>query len=289
MAAHSPKDLQALEARVIKVIRTLESVRLLLENKDFDAARLIMDSATAEFLLLSDQMHGRPAGKTTAQIPERETSREAEMSTDINASVLEEYAARFFESLRLLLTAPIEFWRTIGLPMRAVFFIIFLCPFVYGAYRLYENTRLRDHGLVGEYFGDRDLQSFAEKRIDKNINFRWGFLSPLDHFKADDFSVRWTGFLVVDSEDEYEFFAYVDDGARVWIDDTQVIDEWRVHAGTLAQGKIRLSPGAHRIKVEYFEALGDTVIKLYWKSSKQGYRRIIPPDNFYPDESHLPR
>jgi hypothetical protein len=56
----------------------------------------------------------------------------------------------------------------------------------------------------------------------------------------------------------------VDDGVRVYVDNTLVIDAWRVQAATSYFGDIYLSEGYHQIRVEYFEETGVAAIAVYW-------------------------
>ena len=58
----------------------------------------------------------------------------------------------------------------------------------------------------------------------------------------------------------YRFWATVDDGVRIWVDDQLIIDYWRIGPATTVQCDHYLSPGPHTIKVEYFQAEGVAVI-----------------------------
>ncbi len=51
-----------------------------------------------------------------------------------------------------------------------------------------------------------------------------------------------------------------DDGLRVWVDDQLVVDRWDIHESTL--DRVALSPGRHRIRLEYFEATGWAELKV---------------------------
>ena len=52
----------------------------------------------------------------------------------------------------------------------------------------------------------------------------------------------------------YDLAVLSDDGVRVWVDDTLVIDRWSVHETAL--DRVALTPGARRLRIEYFEATG---------------------------------
>jgi len=44
-----------------------------------------------------------------------------------------------------------------------------------------------------------------------------------------------------------------------------VIDSWRVQPPTNYFGDIKLSPGTHSIRVEYYEETGGASIRLTWQ------------------------
>ena len=52
----------------------------------------------------------------------------------------------------------------------------------------------------------------------------------------------------------HEMLVLSDDGVRVWVDGTLAVDRWSVH-GTAAD-RVPLTPGRHRIRIDYFEATG---------------------------------
>ncbi len=58
----------------------------------------------------------------------------------------------------------------------------------------------------------------------------------------------------------YEIRTISDDGLRVWVDGTLVIDRWNIHGSTIDRAPI--AAGAHTVKVEYFEATGWAELRL---------------------------
>jgi len=111
-------------------------------------------------------------------------------------------------------------------------------------------------GLKAEYFNNEQLQGEpALTRIDERVDFHWGAGSYSDEGPVDHFSVRWTGYFIPDAEDDYKFYVSADDGARLYLDDVRVIDDWKTHAETLDTYSTHLAAGkAHKIRLEYFES-----------------------------------
>ena len=126
---------------------------------------------------------------------------------------------------------------------------------------------LTSGGLSGEYFSNTSLSGIpALQRIDGSIDFDWGAGGPFDGI-SDNFSVRWSGFIVPQITGSYTFQVTGDDGIRLWVDETQLIDAWRDQAPTsYTSGQVSLVAGfAYPVKMEFFENSGGAVARLYWK------------------------
>lgn len=116
------------------------------------------------------------------------------------------------------------------------------------------------------YFNNRNLSGDPVwVRDEEKIDNDWGGGSPNPPVvKDDNFSVRWTRTINLPGGN-YRFFATMDDGMRVWIDDQLVIDSWtdsQVHTVTADRF---LNGGDHSFRVEYFEAGGMAVAKFNWQ------------------------
>jgi hypothetical protein len=118
----------------------------------------------------------------------------------------------------------------------------------------------------GEYFGNRDLKGWpALTRNDRAIDFEWGNGSPDPALPADNFSVRWKHTLGFDAG-TYRFLTSTDDGVRVWVDSTLVVDAWidqkQLNTHT---GEVYLAAGQHTITVEYYEHGGEASAHVWWQ------------------------
>ena len=123
-----------------------------------------------------------------------------------------------------------------------------------------------------EYYNNTTLSGTpAVTRNDTTLNFDWGYGSPATGINADYFSARWTKNVAFASAATYLFSATVDDGVRVWVDGSIVIDKWYEQSRTTHTGSIYLAAGTHQIKVEYFEATGTAVCGVGWSTG------TVPP------------
>src|SRR3984893_8635167 len=85
-------------------------------------------------------------------------------------------------------------------------------------------------GLQGEYFNNDSLEGApALVRTDEKIGFRWAEGSYVDGGPVDRFSVRWSGYFIPRTDDDYKFFVSADDGVRLYVNDQRVIDDWQRH------------------------------------------------------------
>lgn len=86
-----------------------------------------------------------------------------------------------------------------------------------------EQRTLFSAGLSAQYFDNADLTNQKLTRTDAQINFDWGSGSPGSNIGSDTFSARWTGYIQPQYSQKYTFTATVDDGARVWVNNTSSI------------------------------------------------------------------
>jgi len=123
-------------------------------------------------------------------------------------------------------------------------------------------------GLEGEYYSDTDLKNLVTKRVDANVDFNWGERPPMDGIANKDWSARWTGFITVKKTGDYIFSAASDDGARLWINNELLVDNWRVQACLTFSAKkaIHMEAGTpYPVKLEYWQAAGGAAVRLSWK------------------------
>jgi LysM repeat protein len=116
---------------------------------------------------------------------------------------------------------------------------------------------------TGYYFGTQFLTDLIFTRNDSKIDFDWGTGSPGNGVPKDFFSVRWISTQYF-AGGLYQFNATIDDGVRIWVDGSLVVNEWFDHAGTVAKGTTNIAAGNHTIKVEYYEKGHQAKISVTW-------------------------
>jgi hypothetical protein len=117
----------------------------------------------------------------------------------------------------------------------------------------------------GEYFANSSLAGEPTLvREDQDIDFNWGEESPDPSLPADAFSARWTRTLHFD-EGDYAFHVLADDGVRLFLDGQPLIDQWAAREANELTAQIQLTGGEHTLTLEYFEAYGGALARLWWE------------------------
>ncbi|HXX93320.1 MAG TPA: protein kinase, partial [Planctomycetota bacterium] len=137
-------------------------------------------------------------------------------------------------------------------------------------------------GLIGDYFWDRELTQPALSRIDSRVDYRWSGVSPWTGGPSESYSARWRGYVRVPKSGSYTLQVTSDDGMRLFVDDTQVLVNWSVHAETIDRVTLILEEGYHPLRLEYFQGLGDSVITLAWNAPGEAVGPIPSSLLFHP-------
>ncbi len=133
-------------------------------------------------------------------------------------------------------------------------------------------------GLRGEYFANIGLSGTPTLTRFEAVNFNWGNAAPDATLPADNFSVRWTGYVTPTSSGSWRFQTYSDDGVRIWVNGVQLINNWTDHSPTTnSSGTISLTAGTrYTIKVEFYERGGGAVMQLRWRPPGSSSYVAIP-------------
>ncbi|MEV0994894.1 PA14 domain-containing protein [Nonomuraea sp. NPDC050202] len=134
---------------------------------------------------------------------------------------------------------------------------------------------IQEQGLSATYFDNADLTGPKLTRVDPGVNFDWGAGTPDPAIGPDTFSVRWTGKVIADRAETYTFITTSDDGVRLWVDGTLVVDAWTDHSKRDDSGQIALTAGAHDLRMEFYDNGYDAIAQLHW-SSPSIQRQVVP-------------
>jgi hypothetical protein len=111
--------------------------------------------------------------------------------------------------------------------------------------------------------------------------FSQGFPGVTDRFEW--FAIQYTGRFWIQKPGVYEFALTSDDGAKLYIDDREVIDNDGQHPPVTEQRRVSLSGGIHRIRIPYFQGprfMVALVLKVAGPDDEDP--RIFSTDEFKP-------
>lgn len=148
----------------------------------------------------------------------------------------------------------------------AIFFsLILTAGFVVGLFMEPAESRANlTAGWQAEYFGNMTLEGDPViVDTDEIIEMNWFTAAPYENLPADYFSVRWTA-TVNFRNGVYRFRVGADDGIRLIIDGTTIIDAYEPGTFRTITRDVRLRHGEHELLVEYFEETGFAGVLVDW-------------------------
>jgi hexosaminidase len=98
--------------------------------------------------------------------------------------------------------------------------------------------------------------------------------------REDEFAVRFSGYFSAPADGVYAFHLISDDGSRLRIGKTVVVDHDGLHGASERSGEIILRQGMHSFTIEFFEAGGAERLEVYYEGPGLT-RQPIPPSVFW--------
>jgi len=93
----------------------------------------------------------------------------------------------------------------------------------------------------------------------------------------DHFYVRWEGALWINTGGRYKFLTTSDDGSKLLIDGSQVLDNGGWHGMRRREGSVDLTAGTHPLIMEFFEGGGGAGIIFEWEGPDSNNQRQVVP------------
>lgn len=144
-------------------------------------------------------------------------------------------------------------------------------------------------GLTGTYFSQGGtarayFSGTSAQRIDSTVDFDWASgTTGVTGIGSDDFSVRWTGLIRVPTTGSYNFRTQSDDGVRLYINGSLLIDNWTDHGPALdTSSSVSLIAGSYvPVTLEFYERGGGAVIRLQWSAPGGAGYVAIPASQLF--------
>lgn len=134
----------------------------------------------------------------------------------------------------------------------------------------YLQTESGQQGVYGEYFDNAKLEGTPVfSRIDDQINFYWESHSPSPKLPDDNFSIRWTGYLVPPASGTYSIGCWGMPTLTIFLDGKKILSNNNEHSAFHAEKDFELQSGKrYKIVYEYKNWTGDADAKLLWSTPK---------------------
>ena len=135
--------------------------------------------------------------------------------------------------------------------------------------KFYTSSNLRTPGLKAEFFNTKNCSGdVVWSYTAKYIRHNWKGGAPKGGVvKRDGFSARWSGVFYSDKDEEINLTLSGDDGYRMFINDEEVISDWRNHAVTkrsyLFKAKAKRK---YDIRIEYFDNSADASVAFHMEN-----------------------
>lgn len=117
-----------------------------------------------------------------------------------------------------------------------------------------------------DYFNNTSLSGapgYSEVISAPGLNLNWGTGSPASPVSSDNFSARFTR-QVAFTDSNVRFALLADDGVRLYLDGTPVLDEWHSASGSYYFVDRTVTPGNHTLTLEFYEAGIRASLRFYW-------------------------
>jgi beta-glucosidase len=136
------------------------------------------------------------------------------------------------------------------------------------------------NGLRAEYFANIHLDGTpVVTRTDSAVDFHWTLSAPGAGIPLEWYSARWTGSLTVGPRGIHRLGVSGNDGYRLYLDGKLLIDNWTKRSSGSRLANVNLAPGtSHSIRLEYFETVGNGLVRLVWDDGREEEKRSAIAD-----------
>ncbi|MFK7888179.1 MAG: PA14 domain-containing protein [Gammaproteobacteria bacterium] len=92
--------------------------------------------------------------------------------------------------------------------------------------------------------------------------------------QTETFGLVFTNQITVSAADTYTFQTTSDDGSKLFVGGTLVVDNDGLHAPVTVSGQVFLNPGVYDLRIDFFEKGGGEVLDVFYRASSGGFSPI---------------
>ena len=160
---------------------------------------------------------------------------------------------------------------------------------------IFDTSVMAGHGLLTEVYvpGGRlthvpdfdtltPFRTYTVANIDVPVREYTRGFPDLGVDVLEDFAIRLRGRLKIETPGTYNFTLSSDDGSKLYIGGSLVIDNDGLHPMRAMQGHTMLTAGFHNIEIQYFQGPRTHIgLQWFWQPPG-GINEIVPPEALYP-------
>jgi hypothetical protein len=141
-------------------------------------------------------------------------------------------------------------------------------------------------GLKASYYNKPDFKDSVLTRKDATVNFNINKGFQVSGFNANNFSVKWLGYIVPEYSEAYTFTINATGYYKLYINDSLLVNNYSNNKNT--QGSITLTKGIqYNFKLCYVNNSQPAMCIVKWESNSCA-NEIIPSKNLIPEDAGLP-
>ena len=132
---------------------------------------------------------------------------------------------------------------------------------------IYFETEDGQQGITGEYYTNQDFEGEPLfTRVDDQINFYWEQYSPHPEMKDDDYSIRWTGYLVPPVSGKYRIGSWCMPRFSIELEGEILFDNVMAYHHAFHRDKeVTLEAGKkYKVVFDYINYNGEGDVKMLW-------------------------
>lgn len=131
-----------------------------------------------------------------------------------------------------------------------------------------------EHGLIYKYY--EGLFNFTAE-IEKHKLIKSGITSQFSierRQRKTNFAFIFSGYIKIPKDGLYTFYLKSNDGSVMYLNDHKLIDNDGAHGIYERKTSTSLKEGLHKLKVEYFQQGGGSLLEIYWESEEIPKQKI---------------
>jgi beta-glucosidase len=131
---------------------------------------------------------------------------------------------------------------------------------------LYTDYYKKLKGLKAEIFDNSKFEGTPViKKIDSKIDFWWLHNIPFKQLKQNNFSIRWSGYLVPTKTGEYKIGGWGFNGLHIYFEDSLIVKYDGEHHPIKKFASLSLEKGKpYKIRIDYYSSSRYSMVQLLW-------------------------